>query len=92
MATSPQHDRERNGRMITATESGHIYHVTGDEPWLIDEDLRKAVELAQRRAMKEGRHGILVTRYSPGSFSVAVSADVPYGVTQESCEIGIQHP
>jgi hypothetical protein len=74
--------------MITATETGHIYHVTGDMPRLIEEDLSKAVVLAQRRAMKEGRHGILVTRYSPRSFSVALSADVPYGVTQESCEIG----
>jgi hypothetical protein len=78
--------------MITATETEHIYHVMGDNPRLIHEDLSKAVELAQRRAMKEGRHGILVTRYSPGTFSVAVSADVPYGVTHESCEIGIPHP
>jgi hypothetical protein len=78
--------------MITATETGHVYHVTADNPRLIDEDLSKAVELAQRRAMKEGRHGILVTRYAPGSFRVAVDATVPYGVTQESCEIGIPQP
>ncbi|GAA1272673.1 hypothetical protein GCM10009589_28470 [Arthrobacter pascens] len=78
--------------MITATETEHIYHVTGDKPRLIDEDLSKAVELAQRRAMKEGRGGILVTRCAPGSFSVEVSADVPYGVTRESCEMGIPHP
>jgi hypothetical protein len=78
--------------MITTTETGHIYHVTGDNPRLIEEDLSEAVELAQRRAMKEGRHGILVTRYAPGSFSVAMSAGVPYGVTHESCEIGIPRP
>ncbi|PNH86200.1 hypothetical protein CXZ05_02100 [Arthrobacter sp. AFG20] len=78
--------------MITGTETGHVYRVTGDKPRLIDEDLGRAVELVQRRAMTDGRHGILVTRHSAGSFSVAVSADVPYGVTRESCEMGIPHP
>jgi hypothetical protein len=41
--------------MITATETGHIHHVTGVRPRLIDEDLSQAVELAQRRALKERR-------------------------------------
>jgi hypothetical protein len=91
-ATSPPSTRERNGRMIMATETGHVYQVTGDKPRLIDEDLGKAVELLQRRAIVEGRHGILVTRHSAGSFSVTMSADVPYGVTRESCEMGTPHP
>jgi hypothetical protein len=60
-----------------------MYHVTADKPQLIDQDLNAAVAIAQQQAIKGGRHGILVTRHGPASFTVAVSADVPYGITQE---------
>ena len=69
--------------MIRTTENGRCYCVTGDEPHLIEEDLNAAVELAQQQALEEGRHGILVTRHGPASFTVAVSADVPFGITRE---------
>jgi hypothetical protein len=92
MATSPPDGQGAEGGMITATETGHVYHVTGDKPRVIDEDLSKAVESAQRRPTKARRRGILVTRSAPGSFSVEVSADVPGGVMRESCEIGIPYP
>ena len=68
--------------MITAT-IGPIYHVTADEPQLIAERLDAAEKSAQERALREGSHGILVTRHGPTSFTVALSADVPYGTTQE---------
>jgi ribosomal protein S12 methylthiotransferase accessory factor YcaO len=68
--------------MITAT-TGLAYHVTADEPQLIAELLEAAERSAQERALREGNHGILVTRHGPTSFTVALSADVPYGVTQE---------
>jgi hypothetical protein len=68
--------------MITAT-TAPIYHVTADEPQLIAEHLDAAEKLAQERALREGRHGILVTRNGPTSFTVTLSADVPYGTTQE---------
>ena len=68
--------------MITAT-TGHTYHVTADEPQLIAERLEAAERSAQERALREGDHGILVTRHGPTSFTVALSADVPYGITQE---------
>jgi hypothetical protein len=68
--------------MITAT-TGPVYHVTADEPRLIAERLDAAEKLAQGRASTEGRHGILVTRHGPTSFTVALSLDVPYGTTQE---------
>lgn len=68
--------------MITAT-TGPIYHVTADEPQLIAERLDAAERLAQERAFREGRQGILVTRHAPTSFIVALSADIPYGTTQE---------
>jgi hypothetical protein len=35
-------------------------------------------------AVKEGTHGILVTRTGPGQFTVELSEDVPYGVTEEA--------
>ena len=68
--------------MITAT-TGHTYHVTADEPQLIAERLEAAERSAQERALREGNQGILVTRHGPTSFTVALSADVPYGITQE---------
>jgi hypothetical protein len=73
--------------MIMTIKAGSAYHVTGDKPQSIQEDLNSAVELARHQAMQDGRHGILVTRLGPGSFTVALSAEVPYGVTQESCRI-----
>jgi hypothetical protein len=73
--------------MITTTETGRIYRVVGDKPQLIEEDLNAAVELVRKEAIKEGRHGILVTRHASACFTVAVSADVPYGMTRESCDI-----
>ena len=68
--------------MITATTTP-IYHVAADEPQLIAERLDAAERLAQERALREGSHGILVTRHGPTSFTVTLSADVPYGITQE---------
>jgi hypothetical protein len=68
--------------MITAT-TGPIYPVTADEPQLIAERLDAAEKLAQVQALREGSHGILVTRHGPNSFTVTLSADVPYGITQE---------
>jgi len=73
--------------MITTTETGRIYHVAGDKPQQIEDDLNAAVELIRREAIKEGLYGILVTRHAPAAFTVAVSADVPYGVIRESCQM-----
>jgi hypothetical protein len=88
----PEDHREQEIRMITTTEPGRIYQVTGDNPQLVDGDLNAAVDLALEQATKEGLHGILVTRHTPASFTVAVSADVPYGMTRERCEIRTSRP
>jgi hypothetical protein len=72
--------------MITTLKAGSAYHVTGDTSQSIQEDLDSAVELARQQAMKDGRHGILVTRLGPASFTVTLSSEVPYGTTQESCQ------
>ena len=68
--------------MITVA-TGPTYHVTGDEPQLIAERLDAAEKFARAQALKEGSHGILVTRHGPTSFTVTLSADVPYGITRE---------
>ncbi|MBP1136502.1 hypothetical protein JOE31_002734 [Arthrobacter sp. PvP023] len=68
--------------MITAIITP-TYHVTADQPQLIAERLDAAEKSAQERALREGRHGILVTRYGPTSFAVTLSTDVPYGITLE---------
>ncbi|RKO20424.1 hypothetical protein D7Z96_18820 [Pseudarthrobacter phenanthrenivorans] len=73
--------------MITTLKAGSAYHVTGNTPQSIQEDLDSAVELARQQAMKDGRHGVLVTRHDPASFTVALSHEVPYGTTQEACQI-----
>lgn len=73
--------------MITTVKAGSTYHVMGDNPWSIQEDLSAAVEMARHEAMKDRRQGILVTRLGPGSFTVALSTNVPYGITQESCQM-----
>jgi len=86
--TSFRDYREQNHKMITTIKAGRTYHVTGDSPQSIQEDLDSAVELVRRQAMDEGEPGILVTRLGPASFTVTLSAEVPYGTTQESCQIG----
>ncbi|WP_208786739.1 hypothetical protein [[Micrococcus luteus] ATCC 49442] len=73
--------------MITTVQAGSAWHVKGDNPRSIQEDLSSAVEIARQQAMKNGQHGILVTRLGPGSFTVALSTKVPYGTTQESCQM-----
>lgn len=73
--------------MITTIKAGRAYRVTGDKAQMIQEDLDSAVELARDEALKYGRHGILVTRLGLASFTVTLSADVPYGTTQEICRI-----
>jgi hypothetical protein len=68
--------------MITAT-AGPVCHVSADEPQLIAHRLDIAEKLARERALMEGNLGILVTRHGPTSFTVNLSPDVPYGITQE---------
>jgi photosystem II stability/assembly factor-like uncharacterized protein len=83
MSRIPRTTESRNGTVIMTTETGRIYRVTGDTPRMVSEDLDAAAELAQQHAMGEGKHGVLVTRHGPASFTVAVSGDVPYGTTRE---------
>jgi hypothetical protein len=67
--------------MSTAAAQKKIMATTGEEAQrLID----VVVEELQRIAVEEGTHGILVTKTGPGQFTVELSEDVPYGVTEEA--------
>ena len=60
-----------------------VLEITAHDPDTVENDLNTAVEIAREHAMKECRHGILVTQHGYTSYTVAVSRDVPYGQTYE---------
>lgn len=66
--------------MPTAIEAIDI-HVTSRQ--VLEERLEAAVKHLQEAAMLTGAYGILVTRNKPGSYTVALSDQVPFGVTRE---------
>jgi hypothetical protein len=49
----------------------------------LDEELDAAVHRLQEVALLTGTHGILVTRLGPGRYTVALSDQVPFGMTRE---------
>lgn len=69
--------------MISTIETGRAFFIEATDPRLVDEELNRAVHAAIQHAVEEGRYGILVTRTGNASFTVAVSAKVPYGETME---------
>lgn len=60
--------------------------VTAADRTSMDRQLDEAVTEARTRALQEGRRGILVTRQSFDTFTVALSDDVPFGTTHESVQ------
>jgi hypothetical protein len=60
-----------------------VLEITAHDADTLENDLNTAVEIAQSKAMDQGRHGILVTQHGYTSYTVAVTAEVPYGLTQE---------
>jgi hypothetical protein len=57
--------------------------VNADSPGEIQLRLDAAVETARKNALGLGKHGILVTQHDFGNFSVALSPEVPFGLTLE---------
>lgn len=57
--------------------------ITATDRKSLDRQLDAAVAIAREQAMPEGRRGILVTRHGPDAFTVALSDDVPFGLTRE---------
>jgi hypothetical protein len=66
---------------IAGTEFGLT--VTASNRHTMDLELDSAVAKVREQAALDGRQGILVTRHAPDFFTVALSDEVPYGVTVE---------
>ena len=71
--------------MITTIAAGH-YRVTGSTHHEIDEGIHTALQAAQEYSTTGSRQGIVITRHAPDSYTVALSQDVPYGLTVEAKE------
>ena len=67
---------------MTALLDSIDIHVTSRHA--LDEHLEAVVNDLQELAMLPGSHGILVTRHGPGNYTVALSEQVPFGVTRET--------
>lgn len=57
--------------------------VTATDRASMERQLDEAVAVARTKAIRERRRGILVTRHSFSSFTVALSGAVPFGLTLE---------
>lgn len=68
---------------MSAKETVLAIEVKVDSATHLHERLNAAVETARQKAIKHGKHGILVTQYGYGNFMVAISPEVPYGLTLE---------
>jgi hypothetical protein len=68
---------------VPVDEAYGVIRITRQEPGNLMKRLDSVVRSAELTAIREGKHGVLVTRHPDFSFSVAVSEDVPYGMTQE---------
>lgn len=67
-------------------ETQLLTFVTTLNPDTMDADLDAAVHTAEVVAAKERKYGILVTRTGYTSFTVEVSADVPFGLIYERAD------
>ncbi|MDD1475398.1 MULTISPECIES: hypothetical protein [Micrococcaceae] len=68
--------------MITQ-HPGPILEVTVDDPDSLQSELTSAVDTVRAYAIREGRHGIMMTQHGYASYKVFVSPEVPYGLTKE---------
>lgn len=66
---------------MLAHAAAKVLKVAGDDVTGIETALNAAVLVAQETAMKQGRHGVLVTEHGFNSYTVTVSGDVPFGQT-----------
>lgn len=87
------------------TIQGHYLHnvtliLAAGTGWgALQEQLETAHEEVQSLAVSGRRHGVLITRHSRDTYTVAVSPGVPYGMTYEREGLGtpygipsFQHP
>ena len=72
--------------MITVIDPGRYFHVTIENGQLRDTELSTAVNMAHDDSYRHGWMGAMITRHSPTLFTVALSGQVPYGITAERDE------
>lgn len=68
---------------MRAHEPALAIEVNVDNAAHLHERLNAAVETARQKATKHGKHGILVSQHGYGNFTVAISPEVPFGLTLE---------
>jgi hypothetical protein len=66
--------------MVTTPTRQEITAGSNDEA---DQLLNAVVEEMQQLASQEGIYGIRVTKTGPGQFTVELTEDVPFGITEE---------
>jgi hypothetical protein len=65
------------------TATAEYVDVRVDNAGQIEDRLNSAVQDLQVKATRLRTHGILVTRLNPGHYRVALSDQVPFGLTRE---------
>lgn len=70
------------------TNPGLALTVTTIDRQSMDAELDAAVAAVREQSIIDRQQGILVTRYAPGSFTVELSDEVPFGLTLERDSIG----
>lgn len=68
---------------MNSRPTGLIAEITATEASTLEDEINNAVEEARAKAEREGQHGILVTRHGHSRFTIEISPEVPYGLTQE---------
>lgn len=61
-----------------------ILTIQASDAAIVDAQLDAAEAIAQARALRDPRRpGILITRSAPGLFTIALTPEVPFGLTME---------
>lgn len=70
--------------MSTATLEARSIRLSFDHADEINVGLEQAVDALIEAAAETGECGILVTRHEPGTYTVALDENVPFGQTHEA--------
>lgn len=69
--------------MQTTTTTAAVLTITATNREGRDAQLEAAVATMRAQAVLDGKRGILVKRHAPGSYTVELSDEVPFGLTHE---------
>ena len=68
---------QQKGNKMTSRTAGQIAEITAIEVSTLEDEVNNAVDKSRAKAEREGRHGILVTRYGHTRFTIEISPEVP---------------